>query len=245
MVGIIKASDDDWSVIFMLRRIFGNSKKLSVLFANTRRSLFIQTEVTPNENSLKFKPGKAVTGDDRILEFLTPREASRHSDLADDLFKIDGVKGVLFGKDFITVSKDMESEWQHVKPAVYAAIMDHLSIDKPILKANISGEGEVSEEGTFSQEDYEVVMMIKEILDTRIRPTVQGDGGDVQFMSFKDGIVELQLRGACRSCSSSTATLKHGIENMLMHYIPEVKEVRQAEDPAEVASQEYFDKLNK
>lgn len=206
--------------------------------------MFIQTETTPNDNSLKFKPGRAVTGNG-VVEFLSRNEARRGSELADELFRIEGVQGVMFGGDFITVTKGEMVDWKHIKPSVFAAIMDHLSMNKPILKADIidENEGTPIDPSKYSPEDYETVTMIREILDSRIRPTVQDDGGDVQFVSFKDGVVELQLRGACRSCSSSVVTLKHGIENMLMHYIPEVKEVRQVEDPLEKSSEEYFEKV--
>lgn len=210
------------------------------------RSLFIQTETTPNENSLKFKPGKPVTGTTQVVEFLDRNSARRGSNLADDIFKLEGVRGVMFGNDFITVNKSDTVNWVQLKPSIYAAIMDFLSTGQPFIKQQETLKVDESEQkGSYSQEDFETVMMIKEILDTRIRPTVQDDGGDVQFVSFHEGIVELQLKGACRSCSSSVVTLKHGIENMLMHYIPEVKEVRQVEDPLEKASQEYFDKIDK
>lgn len=218
-----------------------------------RRTLFIRTEETPNEHSLKFLPGQTVIPDGSVREFLSPNAARRESPLADELLRIEGVKGVLFGSNFIAVNKGEEYEWKHVKPAVFATLMEYLSMGKPVLQTTkAEGEeekavgGERKDDETLaglSAEDRETVLMIKEILDTRIRPTVQEDGGDVQFVSFRDGVVELQLRGACRSCSSSVVTLKHGIENMLMHYIPEVKEVRQVEDAGEQASQEYFAKI--
>lgn len=214
----------------------------------TLRSLFIQTEATPNEHSLKFKPGRPVTGDGSVVEFLDRSQARRASDLANDLLRINGVRGVMFGNDFITVSKDEEYEWTLVKPAVFAAIMDHLGTGKPVFKSEaekMTSAGDQTTAGEFDESDREVVMMIKEILDTRIRPTVQDDGGDVQFVAYKEGVVDLLLRGACRSCSSAVVTLKHGIENMLMHYIPEVQEVRQVDDPAEAASREYFEKTER
>lgn len=213
------------------------------------RGLFIQTETTPNENALKFKPGKPVTGGGPIVEVLDRKAARRTSDLADDLLCIEGVCGVLFGSDFITISKAQEYDWALVKPAAFAAIMDHMGSGKPVLKPEAEqteeARAEQAHEGDFEEADRETVLMIKEILDTRIRPTVQDDGGDVQFVAFRKGVVELQMRGACRSCSSSVVTLKHGIENMLMHYIPEVQEVRQVEDPADTASQAYFEKIEK
>ena len=222
-----------------------------------RRTLFIRTEETPNEHSLKFLPGQVVIPDGGVREFLSPNAARRESPLADELLRIEGVKGVLFGSNFIAVNKGEEYEWKHVKPAVFATLMEYLSMGKPVLlppeETGTRAKGEPADRGTdetealagLSAEDRETVLMIKEILDTRIRPTVQEDGGDVQFVSFREGVVELQLRGACRSCSSSVVTLKHGIENMLMHYIPEVKEVRQVEDAGEQASQEYFAKIDR
>jgi Fe-S cluster biogenesis protein NfuA len=214
--------------------------QLDVLKRNIR-NLFIQTESTPNENSLKFKPGQPVTGSTKVLEFLDPNSARRSSELADDIFRLSGVRGVMFGSDFITVTKTPEVKWTQLKPSIYAAIMDFLSTGRPLIKE--SPPELEQKEVDYRQEDHEVVMMVKEILDTRIRPTVQEDGGDVQFVSYHDGIVSLQLKGACRSCSSSVVTLKHGIENMLMHYIPEVKEVRQVEDPLETSSEEYFQQV--
>lgn len=248
----------------MFRTVFGQSRRFPFLLRGKTclqvRHLFIRVEDTPNEHSLIFKPGKSVTGGP-ILEFRTPLQAQRHSDLADDLFRIGGVVGLLFGRDFITVSKEEDASWDHLKPSIFAAITEHYSMDRPILKAGGNSEAETrinksTGQGTtivespvatssekYIPEDVEVVAMIKEILDTRIRPVVQDDGGDVQFMSYREGIVELQLRGACRSCSSSTITLKNGIEAMLMHYVPEVKEVRQVEDPLEATSQAYFEQI--
>ncbi len=198
------------------------------------RGLFIGTEGTPNEDALKFKPGRAVMAPGVVVEFLTAREAlQRRSPLAEDLFRIGGVRGVLLGPDFVTVTKERTAEWAHIKPAAFAALMDHLS-GGGALVAPEAPPAEASGTEASGAED-EVVAMIKEILDTRVRPTVQDDGGDVQFVSFTDGVVSLRLRGACRSCASSMVTLKGGIENMLVHYIPEVKEVRQVVDDDEDA----------
>lgn len=248
----------------MFRTLFGKNRLFPSLprgpTCSQVRRLFIRVEDTPNEHSLIFKPGKPVT-DGPVLEFRTPLQAQRHSDLADDLFRIVGVTGLLFGRDFITVSKEEGASWNHLKPGIFAAITEHYSMERPILKAGESSEARVQVEdsphkgtaeaespadaltGKYRPEDAEVVAMIKEILDTRIRPVVQDDGGDVQFMGFQEGIVELQLRGACRSCSSSTITLRNGIEAMLMHYVPEVKEVRQVEDPLEATSQAHFERV--
>jgi Fe-S cluster biogenesis protein NfuA len=206
-----------------------------------RRTLFIQTEKTPNEHALKFIPGVSVLPQSgpqsKAIEFLNINEAKKYrSSLAISLFEIEGVESVFFGPDFISVNKKSSIEWKHVKPHVFATLMDWFSTRKdnvdpytlPIDASNMQG----SEPMSVSDTDVEVVQMIKELLDTRIRPSVQMDGGDIEFVKFtSDGYVQLRLRGACRSCSSSIVTLKQGIERMLMHYIPEVKGVEQVEDP--------------
>jgi len=228
----------------MLTRSFFLRYRVPLYGNALKRTLFIQTENTPNENAIKFKPGQAVTGESGIHEFLSRTAALRGSPLADSLLQVEGVKGVLLGSDFITINKEPAMRWDHLKPAIFATIMDHLTANKPILqKKNESIP--IDEKVDHAEEDNEVVAMIEEILETRIRPAVQGDGGDVQLVAFRDGTVDLRLRGACRSCSSSTVTLKVGIENMLMHYIPEVKQVRQVDDPLEEQSQAYFDQIEK
>lgn len=234
----------------MMNRLWKSCRPLPNIFKSIRRSLFIRTEDTPNEHSLKFKTGQPVTGTTAVVEFLDRNAARRGSDLADDLFCIEGVEGVMLGNDFITVTKSEHSEWSHLRPSIFAAIMDFISTGKPFVRkeelAGQNGDSAMGEEKEkYTAEEWEVVLMIKEILDTRVRPTVQDDGGDVQFVRYRDGIVELVLKGACRSCSSSVVTLKHGIENMLMHYIPEVKEVRQVDDSVERASKEYFERMEK
>ncbi|MBN9021294.1 MAG: NifU family protein [Rhizobiales bacterium] len=183
--------------------------------------MFIQTETTPNPASLKFLPGRIVLGTG-TAEFRTAEEATR-SPLAERLFGIDGVAGVFLGGEFITVTKT-DGEWQHLKPAVLGAIMEHFMSGMPVLRSE-SGE---TEGEFFSEEDAETVATIKELIETRVRPAVAQDGGDITFQGFRDGVVYLNMRGSCAGCPSSTATLKHGIENLLRHYVPEVEEIREA-----------------
>src|SRR3990170_449255 len=183
--------------------------------------MFIQTEATPNPATLKFLPGRPVL-DQGTLEFLDPAE-SKASPLAARLFEIDGVKGVFFGTDFVSVTKG-EGEWQHLKPAVLGAIMDHYMSGAPVITGGDSGD-EMAD-GDYDAKDEETVKTIKELIETRVRPAVANDGGDIVFQGFREGIVYLHMRGACSGCPSSTATLRHGIENLLRHFIPEVQEVR-------------------
>jgi Fe-S cluster biogenesis protein NfuA len=184
--------------------------------------MFIQTEATPNPATLKFIPGRPVL-DHGTLEFLDP-ETSKASPLAARLFEIEGVRGVFFGTDFISVTKG-EGEWQHLKPAILGVIMEHYLSGAPVTDAQPPKDGgEVDE--FFAPEDEDTVKTIKELLETRVRPAVAQDGGDITFQGYRDGIVYLHMRGACSGCPSSTATLRHGIENLLRHFIPEVQEVR-------------------
>ncbi|XP_058935814.1 NFU1 iron-sulfur cluster scaffold homolog, mitochondrial isoform X1 [Kogia breviceps] len=196
---------------------------LPATLCNTVRYMFIQTQDTPNPNSLKFIPGKPVL-ETRTMDFPTPATAFR-SPLARQLFRIEGVKSVFFGPDFITVTKENEElDWNLLKPDIYATIMDFFASGLPLVTEETpSGEA-------GSEDDDEVVTMIKELLDTRIRPTVQEDGGDVIYKGFEDGIVQLKLQGSCTSCPSSIITLKNGIQNMLQFYIPEVEGVEQVMD---------------
>jgi Fe-S cluster biogenesis protein NfuA len=180
--------------------------------------MFIQTEPTPNPATLKFLPGRAVM-DSGTANF-TESAAAKSSPLAESLFELEGVTGVYLGADFITVSKGEDQDWLKLKPVVLAAIMDHFTSGRPVM----NGTGAPAEIG--EEEDDEVVSQIKELLETRVRPAVAQDGGDIIFHSFEDGVVYLTMQGSCSGCPSSTATLKAGIENMLRHYIPEVQEVR-------------------
>jgi Fe-S cluster biogenesis protein NfuA len=184
--------------------------------------MFIQTEATPNPATLKFIPGQPVLGDG-TLEFRTVEE-TEGSPLAARLFEIDGVTGVFLGSDFISVTKG-QGEWQHLKPAVLGAIMEHYQSGDPVAAGGQAEESE-SEGEFFAPEDADTVNTIKELLETRVRPAVAQDGGDITFQGYRDGIVFLHMRGACSGCPSSTATLRHGIENLLRHFIPDVQEVR-------------------
>lgn len=184
--------------------------------------MFIQTEATPNPETLKFLPGKTVM-EEGVLEFRTVGDAAI-SPLAVRLFAVEGVTGVFLGRDFISVSKD-GSAWEHLKPAILGAIMEHyLSGDPVVDDRSAAPEESLGEE--FAEEDANTVAMIKEILDERVRPAVAGDGGDIIFRAYKDGVVHLSMRGACAGCPSSTMTLQMGIQNLLRHFIPEVQEVR-------------------
>ena len=183
--------------------------------------MFIQTESTPNPASLKFLPGKPVMGEGSA-DFASASTAAR-SPLAGRLFEIAGVSGVFLGPDFITVTK-ADGDWQHLKPAILGAIMDHYQSGAPVIAA----EGAVSTHAAHDEDSEEamIVEQIKELLDTRVRPAVAQDGGDIVFHGYANGVVFLHMRGSCSGCPSSQLTLKSGIENMLRHYIPEVTEVR-------------------
>ena len=181
--------------------------------------MFIQTEETPNPATLKFIPGVTVLANG-TADFPNPEAAGR-SPLATRLFEVDGVKAVFLGADFITITKDDEREWQLLKPSLLGVIMEHFAAGRPVLN-----EAAESDAGNDEEEDDEIVGQIKMLLDTRVRPAVAMDGGDIVFHGFEDGVVYLHMQGACAGCPSSTATLKMGIENMLRHYVPEVQEVR-------------------
>jgi Fe-S cluster biogenesis protein NfuA len=184
--------------------------------------MFIQTEPTPNPATLKFLPGRDVMGEG-TLEMRDAQTAATSSPLAEKLFGIEGVQGVFFGSDFITVTKG-ETEWAHMRPAILGAIMEHYMSGAPILRTGVEAAGDDAAE-FFAAEDAETVSTIKELLETRIRPAVAGDGGDITFKGFKDGVVYLTMKGSCAGCPSSTATLKHGIQNLLRHFLPDVQSV--------------------
>ena len=183
--------------------------------------MFIQTEQTPNPQTLKFLPGKVVM--DEGTAFFQKSEDAHNSPFAKRLFDVDGVEGVFFGSDFITITKNSSTDWQVMKPLVLGSIMDHYNSNEETI---ITNKKEENMSLKTSEDDTETVKQIKELLDTRVRPAVAMDGGDIIYDSFKDGIVYLHMQGACSGCPSSTATLKMGIENMLKHYVPEVQEVR-------------------
>ena len=181
--------------------------------------MFIQTESTPNPATLKFLPGQAVL-DAGSADFPTA-EAGAKSPLARRIFEVDGVAGVFFGTDFVTVTKSDAVAWDHIKPAILGAIMEHFQSGDPAIEGQAAGGHQAG-----NDEDAELVTQIKELLDTRVRPAVAQDGGDITFHGFDRGVVYLHLQGACAGCPSSTLTLKMGIENLLKHYLPEVTEVR-------------------
>jgi Fe-S cluster biogenesis protein NfuA len=180
--------------------------------------MFIQTEATPNPATLKFLPGRTVMGSG-TANFTDTGSAGR-SPLAQQLFTLAGVTGVFLGADFITVTKDADKEWTELKPAVLGVVMEHFTAGRPVILSEPAAAGDSAED------EDEVVSQIKELLETRVRPAVAQDGGDIIFDRYEDGIVYLHMQGSCSGCPSSTATLKAGIENMLRHYIPEVHEVR-------------------
>ena len=182
--------------------------------------MFIQTEDTPNPATLKFIPGTDVMGTG-TAEFTSAEEA-KQSALARRMFQIDGVTSVFLASDFLAVTKSEAADWFALKPSILAGIMEHYASGLPVVET-------VSADAHAADDDDEIVSQIKHLLDTRVRPAVAMDGGDIVFQSFEDGVVSLVMRGACAGCPSSTATLKMGIENMLRHFIPEVKEVRPAE----------------
>ena len=183
--------------------------------------MFIQTEATPNPATLKFLPGRAVL-ESGTLDLRGPEQGSQ-SPLAERLFKIAGVSGVFFGSDFITVTKN-DGEWQQLKPMILGAIMEHFMSGEPLLASGASEQAESDE--FYDAADAETVATIKDLIETRVRPAVANDGGDITFRGFKDGVVYLNMKGACSGCPSSTATLRHGIQNLLRHFIPDVTEVR-------------------
>ncbi len=185
--------------------------------------MFIETEGTPNPATLKFLPGRWVM-QSGTADFASP-DSARRSPLAASLFDLPGVARVFLGSDFVTVTKTEAVSWQNLKPQVLAALMDHFVANRPVIE----GEADAADEEEIRPEDQEIVEQIRELLDTRVRPAVAGDGGDIVFRGYRDGVVRLHMQGACSGCPSSSATLKHGIENMLRHYVPEVVAVEQVE----------------
>jgi len=216
------------------------------------RSIFIQTENTPNADALKFLPNHRVVPEELntpFVEYLNPRSTISPpypSPLAAKLMNIDGITSVFYGADFITVTKAGDANWAHIRPEIFALITETITSGETIV--NIAerkdGDQDIEEDSlAYNENDSEVVGMIKELLETRIRPAIQEDGGDIEFRGFDDGFVKLKLRGACRTCDSSTVTLKNGIEGMLMHYIEEVKGVHQILDQEEEVSMQEFAKF--
>ncbi|KAI2625263.1 HIRA-interacting protein 5 [Hypomontagnella submonticulosa] len=219
------------------------------------RSIFIQTETTPNPDALKFLPNHKVVPPEvptPFIEYLNPRSTIAPpypSPLAAQLMSIDGVTSVFYGPDFITVTKSPDANWVHIRPEIFSLITEAITSGQPLVTVTQRVDGEEGQESaeedslSYNENDSEVVGMIKELLETRIRPAIQEDGGDIEFRGFEDGYVSLKLRGACRTCDSSTVTLKNGIEGMLMHYIEEVKGVHQVMDQEEEIAIKEFAKF--
>lgn len=205
-----------------------------------KRTMFIQTQETPNPDSLKFLPGKDVLGKGNTMDFPSIT-AAQGSPLAKVLFRVEGVKSVFFGGDFITISKAEDAEWAVMKAELFAVIMDFFASGLPL----VSKSSQPNSDTQVGEEDDEIVVMIKELLDTRIRPTVQEDGGDIVFVGYEDGIVKLKLQGSCSSCPSSIVTLKSGVQNMLQFYIPEVVSVEQVPEPSDYVAENVFEQLEK
>jgi Fe-S cluster biogenesis protein NfuA len=187
--------------------------------------MFIQTESTPNPDTLKFIPGREVAG--AAAQDFPDAEKAAGSPLAAALFEIDGVARVYFGADFVAVTKRAAAEWAHLKPAILAAIMDHFVSGAPLLTGEAAAVP--AAETVYEGDAAEIVEQLKELIETRVRPAVAQDGGDITFHAWdhESGVVQLHMRGACAGCPSSTLTLKQGIENMLRHYVPEVRAVEQ------------------
>ncbi|MDZ5697182.1 NifU family protein [Chelativorans sp. M5D2P16] len=188
--------------------------------------MFIQTEATPNPATLKFLPGRVVL-EEGTADFRDAEAARAASPLAGRLFDVPGVVGVFFGYDFVTVTKE-GADWQHLKPAVLGTIMEHFMSGHPVMAENGTG-AEAPGSEFYDAADEEIVATIKELLETRVRPAVAQDGGDITFHGYQNGTVFLNMRGACAGCPSSTATLKHGIQNLLHHFVPEVQHVEQVQ----------------
>ncbi|PSR82241.1 hypothetical protein BD289DRAFT_353781, partial [Coniella lustricola] len=219
-----------------------------------RRTIFIQTEGTPNQDALKFIPNHRILPENlptTFIEYLNPRSTISPpyaSPLASKLMAIDGVKAIFYGADFITVTKDADANWAHIRPEVFSLITEAVTSGQKIVNVAEKSDGTHDIPGevdslAYDENDSEVVGMIKELLETRIRPAIQEDGGDIEFRGFENGNVMLKLRGACRTCDSSTVTLKNGIEGMLMHYIEEVQGVVQVMDEEEEIALKEFAKF--
>ncbi|KAE8229241.1 hypothetical protein CF326_g5791 [Tilletia indica] len=212
-----------------------------------RRTMFIQTETTPNEDSLKFLPGQRVM-ENGTAEFLDNR-SSMSSPLAKKLFSVPGVRSVFYGPDFVTVSKHSDMPWSTLKPEVFATLMDFFSSGLALFAEGDGSASQVAQDTLILDTDSETVAMIKELLDTRVRPAIQEDGGDIEYRGWTDpeeggdGMVRVMLKGSCRGCDSSTVTLKSGIERMLMHYIPEVRGVEQVLDQEDEIALDEFAKF--
>lgn len=229
--------------MFMAKRAlttpFSRLSKLNLSILNSTRNLFIQTVETPNQHALKFLPSMQIMKENETKEFLSGREAAC-SPLALKLFSIDGIKSIMFGSNFITIEKANEDlHWSLLKPEIFSILTEYLNSGVPV----INEESEITEDMEINEDDDDTVSMIKELIFTRIRPAIQDDGGDIEFVKFSehDGTVYLRLKGACRSCDSSSVTLKNGIESMLKYYIEEVTTVEQVNDDD---TTEFVEKFN-
>lgn len=191
--------------------------------------MFIQTEPTPNPDTLKFIPGETVAGSAGPFDYPSV-EAAGASPLARALFDVHGVRGVFLGSDFLSISKTSETDWKHVRPMALAAIMDHFMAGLPVVEGAQAAQADAEDDTVYEGEAAEIVAEIKELIETRVRPAVAQDGGDIVFHRFEPetGIVHLSMRGACAGCPASSMTLKQGIENMLRAYVPEVTSVEAA-----------------
>ncbi|KAI2632373.1 NifU-like protein [Hypoxylon sp. NC1633] len=228
-----------------------STSRLPTVAPRGARSIFIQTETTPNPDALKFLPNHKVVPPEistPFIEYLNPRSTIAPpypSPLAAQLMNIDGVTSVFYGPDFITVTKSPDANWVHIRPEIFSLVTEAITSGQELVavsknEGGVGGQEAEEDSLSYNENDSEVVGMIKELLETRIRPAIQEDGGDIEFRGFDDGYVRLKLRGACRTCDSSTVTLKNGIEGMLMHYIEEVKGVHQVMDQEEeIALQEF------
>lgn len=239
-----------------LRRpqLSSHPQRVSPFLLETRRTIFIQTENTPNPDALKFLPNHRVlpeTVTSPYVEYMNPRSTISPpypSPLAAQLMNVDGITSVFYGADFITVTKAADAVWAHIRPEVFSLITEAVTSGQPLVNVSAATQAQQAEEGdkdslSYDENDSEVVGMIKELLETRIRPAIQEDGGDIEFRGFENGQVLLKLRGACRTCDSSTVTLKSGIEGMLMHYIEEVQGVQQVLDEEEEIALKEFAKF--
>ncbi|EXJ74534.1 Fe/S biogenesis protein NfuA [Cladophialophora psammophila CBS 110553] len=235
------------------RPILRPGQQSTTSIPSASRSIYIQTQPTPNASALKFLPNHPVLPEgfpSTFLEYNSPRStlaAPHPSPLAARLLDVDGVSSVFYGPDFITVTKAEDVNWTHIKPEIFALITEAITSGEALVNtvekstSAEEGQGGLGEDSLApNDEDDEVVAMIKELLETRIRPAIQEDGGDIEFRGFENGMVNLKLRGACRTCDSSTVTLKNGIESMLMHYIEEVKGVNQVLDEEEEIAMKEF-----
>lgn len=225
-------------------RISLESSSLGSQLPRYARSIFIQTESTPNADALKFIPGKPVMASG-TREYLAGDD-TRSSPLARSLLSVDGVKSVFFGPDFISINKQSEMTWPTMKPEIYSLLMEFFSAsDRPVVQEGPLEENSGPADTRIHEDDSEVVAMIKELLDTRVRPAIQEDGGDLEYKGFDEetGVVQLMLKGSCRGCDSSAVTLKNGIERMLMHYVPEVQSVEQVQSEEEKIAADEFSKF--